>query len=157
MVGQVMVNSGMDDEVDTVLKAIGSDSRIGRKYLGFGFGFGGPCFPRDNRAFASYAEQVGVKNNIGTTTDNFNDAHSKFLKDWFISKNPDKEVPFCFKYLTYKPGTDILEESQQYRLSLDLLEEGYKVYCIDETLKEQMDDRIVFDPAPLEQVCWVDL
>ena len=47
MVGQVMVNSGMDDEVDTVLKAIGSDSRIGRKYLGFGFGFGGPCFPRD--------------------------------------------------------------------------------------------------------------
>ena len=54
-VGQVMIKDGMESEVDLVLNAIGSDSRIGTKYLGFGFGFGGPCFPRDNRAFAAYA------------------------------------------------------------------------------------------------------
>ena len=35
---KVMIKSGLEDEVDTVLKAIGSDDRIGRKYLGFGFG-----------------------------------------------------------------------------------------------------------------------
>ena len=71
-VGQVMVKSGMEDEISTVLKAIGSDTRVGNKYLGFGFGFGGPCFPRDNRAFSAYTQQVGIENSIGETTDNFN-------------------------------------------------------------------------------------
>ena len=156
MLGQVLIESGMDDEVDTVLKAIGSDSRVGTKYLRFGYGFGGPCFPRDNRAFASHAKNVGVEFNIGETTDNFNNAHAEFLKQYFIKKNKDN-LPFCFKYVSYKPETDILTESQQYRLCLDLLNEGYTVYCIDDTLKEQCDDRIIFDPAPLEPVCWIDL
>ena len=36
--------------------------------------------------------------------------------------------PFCFDYIAYKPGTDILTESQQYQLCLELLDLGYKVY-----------------------------
>ena len=155
MVGQVMTFAGMDDEIKTVLGAIGSDSRVGNKYLNYGFGFGGPCFPRDNRAFAAYADSVGVVHNIGYTTDKFNEEHSKFLRDEFIHQNPD-DLPFCFRYLTYKPGTDILEESQQYRLCLDLLNAGYKVYCLDDTMKDQCDDRIIFK-SPTENVCWIDL
>ena len=156
MIGEVLALSKMEREIGTVLKAIGSDSRIGNKYLGFGFGFGGPCFPRDNRAFAAYAKSVGVEHNIGTTTDNFNEAHADFIKEYVLYHNHDKK-PFCFRYLTYKPGTDILTESQQYRLCLDLLNEGYTVYCIDDTLKEQLDDRIKFITAPLEDVYWIDL
>ena len=156
MIGEVLALSKMESEIDTVLKAIGSDSRVGNKYLGFGFGFGGPCFPRDNRAFAAYAKSVGVEHNIGTTTDNFNEAHADFIKEYVLYHNHDKK-PFCFRYLTYKPGTDILTESQQYRLCLDLLNEGYTVYCIDDTLKEQLDDRIKFITAPLEDVYWIDL
>ena len=155
-VGQVMIKSGLEDEVDTVLKAIGSDDRIGRKYLGFGFGFGGPCFPRDNRAFAAYARAVGVDHAIGETTDNFNNEHADFLRDYYLNKNQD-ELPFCFKYLTYKPGIDILTESRPYDLALALLEEGYKVYCIDETCKDIVDERIKFVAAPIEPVCWIDL
>ena len=71
MVGQVMSNSGLSDEIDNVLTSIGSDSRVGSKYLKFGFGFGGPCFPRDNRSFAAYAKKVGLEYNLGSTTDNF--------------------------------------------------------------------------------------
>ena len=156
MIGEVLALSKMESEIDTVLNAIGSDSRVGNKYLGFGFGFGGPCFPRDNRAFAAYAKSVGVEHNIGTTTDNFNEAHADFIKEYVLYHNHDKK-PFCFRYLTYKPGTDILTESQQYRLCLDLLNEGYTVYCIDDTLKEQLDDRIKFITAPLEDVYWIDL
>ena len=156
MIGEVLALSKMEREIGTVLKAIGSDSRIGNKYLGFGFGFGGPCFPRDNRAFAAYAKSVGVEHNIGTTTDNFNESHAGFIKEYVLYNNHDK-LPFCFKYLTYKPETDILTESQQYRLCLDLLNEGYTVYCIDDTLKEQLDDRIKFVTAPLEDVYWIDL
>ena len=156
-VGQVMIKDGMGDEVDTVLKAIGSDTRVGTKYLGFGFGFGGPCFPRDNRAFSAYAQQVGVQNSIGETTDNFNNEHSEFLVDYYLNKNKE-ELPFCFKHLTYKAGIDILTESRPYDLALRLLDEGYKVYCTDVplSLQSRIDNRIIIG-IPEEEVCWIDL
>tara|TARA_B100001094_G_scaffold316695_1_gene358224 strand:+ start:1 stop:1134 length:1134 start_codon:yes stop_codon:yes gene_type:complete len=156
MIGQVLSLSGMSDEIDTVLNAIGSDARIGKKYLGFGFGFGGPCFPRDNRAFAAYAQQIGVEHNIGTTTDNFNDAHTEFLKNYVIKNNP-KKLPYCFKYLTYKKGIDIITESRPYDLAKILLDEGYSVYCIDDTMSSALDSRIKFVAAPKEDVYWIDL
>ena len=130
MVGQVMALSGMEEEIPTVLGAIGDDSRIGRKYLNFGFGFGGPCLPRDNRAFASYAKKLGLDYNLGDTTDNFNNEHATFIKDYFVYRNP-QNLPFYFDYVSYKKGTDILTESQQYRLCVDLLDDGYEVYIND--------------------------
>ncbi|MED5270663.1 MAG: nucleotide sugar dehydrogenase [Pseudomonadota bacterium] len=130
MVGQVMALSGMEDEIPVVLGAIGDDSRVGRKYLNFGFGFGGPCLPRDNRAFAAYAKQLGLDYNLGQTTDNFNDEHASFLKEYFVYRNIDN-LPFYFDYVSYKKGTDIITESQQYRLCVDLLDDGYEVYIND--------------------------
>ena len=142
-IGQVLELSELDDEIDSVLEAIGNDSRIGKKYLKFGFGFGGPCFPRDNRAFASYANQVGVEFNIGQTTDDFNDEHAKFLFTYFTKKNKNN-LPFVFPSVAYKKGTDIIEESQQYRLCLDLLDAGHKVHVLDDSLKDICDDRILY-------------
>ena len=130
MVGQVMALSGMEDEIPTVLGAIGDDSRVGRKYLNFGFGFGGPCLPRDNRAFAAHAKQLGLDYDLGSTTDNFNNEHATFIKDYFVYRNPEN-LPFYFDYVSYKKGTDILTESQQYRLCVDLLDDGYTVYIND--------------------------
>ena len=155
MLGQVLCNSGLQDEIDNVLRAIGSDTRIGNKYLNFGFGFGGPCFPRDNRAFASYAKQVGVQHNFGSTTDNFNQGHLIFLKHYFINQNKDR-LPFCFHSIAYKPGTDIITESQQYQLCLEFLDLGYKVYVLDDLLKGKCDDRIIFE-VPKEFVYRIDI
>ena len=155
MLGQVLTMSGMEDEIDNVLNSIGADKRVGKKYLKYGFGFGGPCFPRDNRAFASYASKVGVDHNIGHVTDAFNEEHATFLKEYFIYKNK-KKIPFFFDYLTYKPRTDILTESQQYRLCLDLLNEGYIVYCGDSSLKDRCDSRILYE-NPTEQVFEIKL
>ena len=155
MIGQVLANSNLYDEIETVLSSIGSDSRIGNKYMNFGFGFGGPCFPRDNRAFASYAKQVGVQHNIGSTTDNFNKGHLLFLKHYYINQNKNR-LPFCFHSIAYKPGTDILTESQQYQLCLEFLDLGYKVYVLDDLLKGKCDDRIVFE-VPKEFVYRIDI
>ena len=155
MIGEVLALSKLDGEIDTVLNAIGSDSRIGTKYLNFGFGFGGPCFPRDNRAFAAHAKSVGVQHNIGFTTDAFNEEHAEFIKEYFMHKNK-KHLPFAFKYLTYKPGIDILTESQQYRLCLDLLDQGFNVYCMDDAIIHLCDDRIIFED-PSEEVYWINL
>jgi len=159
MVGQVMALSGMEDEIPTVLGAIGDDSRVGRKYLNFGFGFGGPCLPRDNRAFAAHAKQLGLDYNLGSTTDNFNNEHATFIKDYFVYRNP-QNLPFYFDYVSYKKGTDILTESQQYRLCIDLLDDGYTVYINDndaimdmitKDLSEKYPDTVKFG-EPEEEV-----
>ena len=47
--------------IDAITSGIGIDRRIGLPYLKGGLGFGGPCFPRDNQAFAAYAQQVGAQ------------------------------------------------------------------------------------------------
>ena len=156
-VGQVMIRDGMESEVTTVLKAIGGDSRIGTKYLNYGFGFGGPCFPRDNRAFAAYASKVGVETPLGSTTDKFNIEHTQFLKDYFKKKNKNN-FPYVFHYLTFKDGVDILIESRPYDLALSLLNDGYDVYCLNSTAKDKMDSRIKFSDFPrMDQVFYVNL
>lgn len=164
MVGEVMTLAGLENEIETVLSAIGADTRVGNKYLKYGYGFGGPCLPRDNRSFAAYAKKLGLQYNLGATTDDFNNEHAKFLKDYFVKKN-DRNLPFCFHYISYKDGTDILTESQQYRLCLDLLEEGYKVYVLDnqvivdqvsDYLEDTYGDRINFG-IPCEEVFWIEL
>jgi nucleotide sugar dehydrogenase len=130
-VGEVLTKFGTEEEIDSVLDAIGADSRVGSKYLGYGYGFGGPCLPRDNRAFAHAAERVGLKNNIGRTIDAFNDEHAGFLADNLCKKHRNKKVPFYMDCITYKKGTDILEESQQYLLFKELLKRGYKVVAME--------------------------
>ena len=149
-VGEVLTKFGLGEEIDNVLNAIGADSRVGSKYLGYGFGFGGPCLPRDNRAFAHAAERVGLKNNIGLTIDAFNDEHSDFLADVLCEKHKNKNVPFYFPNgITYKKGTDILEESQQYRLFKELLTRGYKftVMELPEVVEEVYDDLVFTWPG----------
>lgn len=129
LVGEVLLESGLDADVIKVLKAIGEDSRIGAKYMNFGFGYGGPCLPRDNRAFAHYANSIGIDFNLGQIVDDFNKKHSTFLKNYFINANKNN-LPFYMKSITYKPNTDIIEESQQLALCKDLLKEGY-VVCVE--------------------------
>ena len=152
MLGDVLVKAGCGDEVSSVLSAIGTDKRIGHRYLKYGLGYGGPCLPRDNRAFASFAESVGIKYNLGYIIDDFNTEHAKNIADYWDDMN-DKNLPFYFEYISYKKGTDIITESQQYRLCLDLLDRGYKVYIqndnrvtsqVTDYLKDNYNDRVRF-------------
>ena len=164
MVGEVLTLSGLEDEIDTVLTAIGEDTRVGNRFLKYGFGFGGPCLPRDNRSLGAYANKLGLEYNLGLTTDNFNNEHASFLKNYFIKKN-ERNLPFWFQYISYKDGTDILTESQQYRLCIDLLNAGYKVYVndnraildqVEDYLKSTYGDRIEFG-IPCEEVFTIEL
>jgi nucleotide sugar dehydrogenase len=155
MLGEVMTLAGLEDEIEIVLGAIGDDSRVGKKFLKYGYGYGGPCLPRDNRSFAAFAQKMGLTYNLGYTTDNFNDEHATFLMNYFLKKNVNN-LPFAFHYVSYKEGTDIIIESQQYRLCLNLLNQGYKVYVVEDYVKSQCDDRIIFG-IPNEEVFWIEL
>ena len=152
MMGDILTKSNLGNEINSVLSAIGGDTRVGKKYMKYGFGFGGPCLPRDNRALGHYANELGMKLNLPLTVDDFNKEHAEFVKNFFIKQNPDKTIPFVMNYITYKRGTDILEESQQFKLCLDLLEEGYYVNVIEidavikqlSELSEEFDGRLKF-------------
>jgi UDP-glucose 6-dehydrogenase len=127
MLGEVMIRSGLDNDVDKALAAVGADSRIGSKYMRYGYGYGGPCLPRDNRAFAHHARSVGLEFPLGDIVDDFNHSHSDFLADWLDLQNT-KSLPFYLPSIMYKPGTDILEESQQLQVCIKLLEKGRTVF-----------------------------
>ena len=58
-------------DVDVVTDAVGLDSRIGRKYLRGALGYGGPCFPRDNKAFAG-SRDIGADPALAEATDAIN-------------------------------------------------------------------------------------
>lgn len=152
MIGEVLIKSGLSNEIDIVLSAIGGNSFIGNKYLKYGFGYGGPYLPKDSRFLSSVVEEVAGDSNILKSVEEANKKHARFLKNFFISKNPNKNIPFILESLTYKKGTDDLEESQKYQLCIDLLSEGYYVYVIDDNLlfkklkyiSEQYDNRLRF-------------
>lgn len=153
MIGEIAVNSGLESEVQTILGAIGTDSRIGKKFLKYGFGFGGPCLPRDNRALSNYAKKYNANAKLSMLVDEMNVDHTEYLADLYMKKNPDKKIPFVMKHISYKKGTDIITDSQQYNLCLLLLSKGYTVFVkeIDEVINQfkekdmsEMGDRLKF-------------
>ncbi|MCB0638420.1 MAG: UDP-glucose/GDP-mannose dehydrogenase family protein [Lewinella sp.] len=109
-----------------ILAAIGSDSRIGPKYLGYGFGFGGPCFPRDNRALGLFARQQGQELLLSDATDQANARHLDFQVRAYLDQYPP-ETPIEFNTVTYKPDSPLLIESQQLALALALARAGRRV------------------------------
>ena len=152
MLGDLLHLAGCGDEIVGVLGAIGADTRIGRKYLNYGLGYGGPCLPRDNRAFAAFAKQLGLKYNLGFVTDAINEEHAAFVCNFYEKMN-GKDLPFYFDFITYKKGTDILTESQQYRLCIDLLDRGHSVIIhndkrvlnqVHDFLVEKYDHKVIF-------------
>ena len=155
MMGQILYNSGCGDEIKNILASIGADSRIGSKYLNYGLGFGGPCLPRDNRALGYYADKVGLKYSLPQVTDDFNEAHADFIKNYCVESNKDG-LPFFIDSIGYKIGCDLVIESPRLRLVEDLLEDGHRVYVqeIDEVidgysedLEDDYGDNIVFVKA----------
>ena len=60
-------------DVDVVSAAVGSDTRVGSKYIKGAIGYGGPCFPRDNKAFAALGRKLGVRCDLAEATDLIND------------------------------------------------------------------------------------
>ena len=112
-------------DVDTVTKALGFDSRIGSKYLRGGLAYGGPCFPRDNRAFSSFARRIGCRTKLSEATDEVNKEQTDriiHLVQQKLGKVKNKNIAILG--LTYKPNTDVVEESASMKIASALLQEG---------------------------------
>ena len=114
--------------IDDVTGAVGNDKRIGSAYLRGGLGYGGPCFPRDNRAFAYMAKQRNVDVPYATKTDTYN--YSIIRKSVEkIKANVLDGSAIAFLGLSYKPGTYFSEESQAIAIARTLSETGYQIHA----------------------------
>jgi hypothetical protein len=87
-----------------VLAAIGRDKRVGGMCLKPGYGFGGPCFPRDNRAFATVARDLGVEPLLPTATDASNTAHAHCQAAQVAAAG---QPHYTFRDVAYKPGCPV--------------------------------------------------
>lgn len=119
-----------DADVDVVTSAIGLDTRIGQKYLRGGISYGGPCFPRDNVALATLARTLGAPAFVAEATDSANRDGIERLADLAESHLPDGGTVAVLG-LSYKPNTDVVEESPGLLLVRTLAARGIDVVGFD--------------------------
>ncbi len=134
-------------DVDVVSQAVGLDSRIGSKYLKGGLSYGGPCFPRDNRAFSYTAEQFGTLARLSRATDEVNADQPHQLATRILQGLDGIEKPqVAILGLTYKPNTFVVEESAALTLARHLEENGAVVKGYDplgmDQVKRALGDKI---------------
>jgi UDPglucose 6-dehydrogenase len=116
--------------VDAVTDALGLDTRIGPKYLRGALAYGGPCFPRDNKAFAVLARDIGADPTLAEATDAINVAQTERLVRIVQSRLKTGNVVGVLG-LAYKPDTGVVDESPGVSLARYLAQEGYEVNVYD--------------------------
>ena len=128
MVGDLATKIGANP--DKVLHAVGADSRINNKFFRYGFGWGGPCFPRDTRAYMRLAKNNDMPFDMCEASTDINDKHLDFQVEQFLSSGQSE---YFTDSVTYKKGTVILEESQQLRFAHTLAKKGISVTIEEST------------------------
>ena len=117
-------------DVDTITTALGMDSRIGGRYLRGAIGYGGPCFPRDNLAMVSLARQLEIPALLPEATDRANRSEVARLASLVKAQMMDGGTVAVLG-LSYKPNTNVVEQSQGLHLAQMLGSEGFRVICFD--------------------------
>lgn len=116
--------------VDEVTSALGLDTRIGGRSLRGGLGYGGPCFPRDSRAFGYYARRNGCQAYLADASDEVNRHRISEVVE-FIKRQGRDAKRVAVLGMTYKPNTAIVEESQSMRIAEAMAGAGYRVKVYD--------------------------
>ena len=122
-------------DVEQVTAALGLDRRIGSVYLKGAVSYGGPCFPRDNRAMAALAQRVDVPAELVETVDQVNRQHHERLLELVRGYLPANGTVGVLG-LAYKPGSDVIEHAAGVLLARDLLQQGVPVIAHDPVAME---------------------
>ncbi|KKM90179.1 hypothetical protein LCGC14_1241280 [marine sediment metagenome] len=138
-------------DVDVVTDALGTDSRIGHQYLKGGLGYGGPCFPRDNRALSFIARELGAIVELAEITDQMNIQYPKKIISYLSSfLKPYQTVAILG--LSYKPHTHVIEESQGIALARLLSKLGLRVLAFNPMVTEEPHEELYDDGIIMSSV-----
>lgn len=145
-------------DINNVRKGIGSDSRIGSKFIYPGTGYGGSCFPKDVKAIIKTAHDNGYELNVVKAVEKANEYQKNIIfnkmTDFF--KNNLKNKLIAVWGLSFKPKTDDIREAPAIILINNLLSAGAKVKAYDpaamnETLK-LLGNKIEYAADPYEAI-----
>lgn len=123
----------MGADVNMVRKGIGSDSRIGNKFLYPGTGYGGSCFPKDVKALIHTAEKNGYDMKVLKAVEQVNEKQKNVLFEKFNKhfSGDIKGKKIAIWGLSFKPDTDDMREAPSLVLINSLLEKGCEVTVYD--------------------------
>jgi UDPglucose 6-dehydrogenase len=130
-VANICERTGAD--VDAVRVGIGSDERIGKKFLFAGIGYGGSCFPKDVKALAKTSEDYGYDFQILRSVMQVNEFQKQTLvekiKKYYGGKLQDKT--FALWGLAFKPDTDDIREAPALDIIHNITEAGAHIVAYD--------------------------
>lgn len=137
-------------DVDAVRIGIGSDARIGKRFLFPGIGYGGSCFPKDVQALAKSAAEVNYDFKILESVMSINEKQKTIIlpkiKQYF--KNNLKGRKIALWGLSFKPDTDDIREAPALYIIEELLKEGASVTAYDPeamtNVKKLLGDKISY-------------
>lgn len=144
-------------DVEDVARGMGTDSRIGPRFLRAGIGYGGSCFPKDLAAFRSVAEELGIDLDLLAEVERINvDQRQRFLeKVRFALGGRLKGKKVAALGTSFKPGTDDIRESPALDIVRALIEEGCHVIAYDPAATDSVrksvsgiDTRLQFASGP---------
>jgi len=137
-------------DVDMVRRGIGSDDRIGKRFLFSGIGYGGSCFPKDVQALAKSAEENKYDFKILNAVMDVNEIQKKVLVEKLRAYYKDglKGKKFALWGLAFKPETDDIREAPALYIIDELLKEGAEVVAFDPegmpNIKKLLGDKISY-------------
>lgn len=142
--------------VDFVRKGIGSDNRIGKRFLFPGIGYGGSCFPKDVQALSRTARQVSYDFKILDAVMNVNIRQKgrlvEKMKAYFKGDLKGKKIAVWG--IAFKPNTDDIREAPSIHIINELLEEGAEISAYDpeamDNAKVIFGDQITFASDPYD-------
>lgn len=128
-------------DVDLMRKAIGSDQRIGKKFLFPGIGYGGSCFPKDIRGLIKLSHDLSYRPSLLESIEDVNEAQKSILANKVIdyfnqSKGGIKNKKVAIWGLAFKPNTDDMREAPSITIINILLEYGANIIAFDPEAKE---------------------
>ena len=149
--------------VDNVRKGIGSDDRIGSRFLFAGIGYGGSCFPKDVKAIIHTADKNDYDFRILKAVEDVN-ATQKLLMFEKIVKHFGEDLSglrFAFWGLAFKPNTDDMREAPAIVLSRALRSAGATVIAhdpeaMDEAREHYLGDEIEYAESPMDAIQGAD-
>ncbi len=133
-------------DVTDVSLGIGTDERIGARFLRAGPGYGGSCFPKDTRALVSTSKKFKTDLSIVRSTINSNENRYRYLlnKIKVILNNNLKNKKITFLGVTFKAGTDDMRDSASLKLIPYLIKKGAKISYYEPTgIKKSFDKKKV--------------
>lgn len=131
-------------DVNMIRKGIGSDSRIGSKFLYPGCGYGGSCFPKDVKALIKTAEKRGYDMVVLKAVEEVNECQKRILFDklrkYFDGDLSGKKVALWG--LAFKPETDDMREAPSLVMIQNLLEAGVEISVYDPIAMKECERRL---------------